>query len=162
MTTSALGTEHVSWLHRLAYLEGAWIGDVMSADGSVVGRQQLSCTWDPQQDAFRLKSCRVSRVGRVLDAEEAVITYDPVTDSLVALFRQGARWTELARAYINRGDEMVLVSDSDLRLRRLCWSDAGPDPPAATRTWTYRVEVEKEDRLHAEVQVVLRRAQQAK
>src|SRR5215213_8783528 len=74
---------------RLSRMEGAWAGDVVRPDGSFVGRQQLSCSWDAQHAVLRVKSCLLSRVGRVLGAEEVQIGYDPAANAPAARFRHG-------------------------------------------------------------------------
>jgi hypothetical protein len=106
---------------RLSRMDGAWAGDVVRPEGSFVGRQQLSCCWDAQQRVLRVKSCLLSRVGRVLGAEEVQIAYDLVAGGPVAHFRHGAGRAHLLPGARDDDDEVVLVYDADLRLRRITW-----------------------------------------
>jgi hypothetical protein len=120
---------------RLSRMDGAWAGDVVRPDGSFVGRQQLSCSWDAQQEVLRVKSCLLSRVGRVLGAEELQIAYDPAAAAALAHFRHGAGRADFIAAAPGDGDDVVLVYDADLRLRRITWPpalDAAPGMDAVS------------------------------
>jgi hypothetical protein len=144
-------------MRRLYGLEGNWAGDVHSADGTLVGREQISCAWDAERTAFRVTSCRVSCTGRVLEAEQAQLIYDPRTDSIAALLRAESGRTELARAYSNDQNELVLVSDGALRLHRFSCAFGGDSAVPARDTWHHRMEVATGGRLAAEWQAVLYR-----
>jgi hypothetical protein len=117
---------------RLSRMDGAWAGDVLRPDGSFVGRQQLSCSWDAQHAVLRVKSCLLSRVGRVLGAEEVQIAYDPAAGALAAQGRHGRSRAELLPAAPTDSDEVLLVYDADLRLCRITWA---PPPDAGWRYW---------------------------
>jgi hypothetical protein len=92
----------------------------------------------------------------VLEAEQAQLTYDPSTDSIAALLRAESGRTELARAYSNDQNELVLVSDGDLRLHRFSCSYGG-DAVSARDAWHHRKEVATGGDLTAEWQAVLYR-----
>src|SRR5215212_11833155 len=89
---------------RLSRLDGAWAGDVIGPDGALVGRQQVSCAWDATHLTLRVRSCLLSRAGRVLGAEELQISYDPATDRVAARHRQGQGYTERAHVYAGAPD----------------------------------------------------------
>jgi hypothetical protein len=150
-----------SLMQRLSSLEGHWAGEVHSADGTLLGQERISCAWEVGHRAFRVTSWLVSRAGRVLGAEQATLVYDAGTDSVTALLREGSGRTDLARAYPNAGNALVLVSDGDLRLRRFSWPAGGDPAGPAPDTWRHRLEVATGDRLHPEWQAVLHRVEPA-
>src|SRR5690348_17120129 len=98
-----------SLMRRLFSLEGHWAGQVHNAEGILMGQEQISCSWDAERRTFRVISRLVSHQGRVLGAEQAHLTYDAGTDSVTALVQHGSGRTDLARAYTNAQNEMVLV-----------------------------------------------------
>ncbi len=146
-----------SLMRRLFSLEGHWAGLVHNAEGTLMGQEQISCSWDAERRTFRVISRLVSHQGRVLRAEQAHLTYDAGTDSVMALSHQGSGRTDLAHAYTNGQNELVLVSDGDLRLRRFSWPAAGDQAAPSGDTWHHRQEVAIGDRLFSEWQAVLHR-----
>lgn len=156
MSTHAYNGSY-SLMRQLFSLEGHWVGEVHDAAGTLMGQEQISCSWDAERRTFRVISCLVSHQGRVLGAEQAHLTYDASTDSVTALVRQGSGRTDLARAYTNGHNELVLVSDGDLRLRRFSWPAEEDQTARPHDTWQHCQEVATGDSLHSEWQAVLHR-----
>ena len=144
---------------RLSRLDGAWAGDVIGPDGALVGRQQVSCAWDATHLTLRVRSCLLSRAGRVLGAEELQISYDPATDRVAARHHQGQGHTERARATAGAPDEMVLCYDTALQFRRLILPLPDDGAAAESDPWIYRIEVAPAGRLDAEIRVRLHRVE---
>ena len=153
---TAILTRGYALLGRMARLEGNWAGDMVRPGGSWVGRLQMACRWDAAHAGVQVRLVLVSRLGRLLDAEEGAINYDMATDSLVAVLQRPIGGLEMAHAYVNTTEELVFVHDNELRLRRVTWPASGSAPPPGRETCMYRLESVIDGQMRLQMQATLR------